>query len=561
MILHGDNINEKLANLMNSRNQHVNKKTNKTAILKMAQGNMPKHQIPGSLTKVTDKSELLMSSSSSISSNNNSSSTKVDPVVENTMKSNSTVQYYIATQPVFTLNNNNQSEQMAMIVHRNEIPSPNIKPITSFNQLHVFCFAYNPVRNILYMGTQSGVMFMDLSMKKPYSQKLGTLNATINCLAFDTRDYSRLYCGHNDAASNFVSWYDGNDWQTLDQGLNAPCLTMIFDSTGKTLFMGGKFTEINGFRLKSRYVCGYHVESKRWVQIGNCGLDNTCKTLAFDSACRRLYIGGDFTSFVDRMGISQPCDYILVYDMNNSNWIPYGTEALFTGVNGPVNCMAFDTVRGRLYVGGAFFESASSTTAVVTSPSIAYYQFTPNRDGKLVRGTFTCLASGAHLSNECCGMFLDNQTGRVFCTGFFTAYSNERNDMMNARGVNFAIWDPVGESWINYGPAPIHVQNADRQISMSDSLMCSICIPSSDMEDGLGIGRVFLGGKMGTKTNGVDKKTAIEISGLNSFEITSQVIVKMAGDNKSIAVLPHYNTASTFLYSGGKWSQIRTGVY
>ena len=350
----------------------TNKKTNKTAILKMAQGNMPKHQIPGSLTKVTDKSELLMSSSSSISSNNNSSSTKVDPVVENTMKSNSTVQYYIATQPVFTLNNNNQSEQMAMIVHRNEIPSPNIKPITSFNQLHVFCFAYNPVRDILYMGTQSGVMFMDLSMKKPYSQKLGTLNATINCLAFDTRDYSRLYCGHNDAASNFVSWYDGNDWQTLDQGLNAPCLTMIFDSTGKTLFMGGKFTEINGFRLKSRYVCGYHVESKRWVQIGNCGLDNTCKTLAFDSACRRLYIGGDFTSFVDRMGISQPCDYILVYDMNNSNWIPYGTEALFTGVNGPVNCMAFDTVRGRLYVGGAFFESASSTTAVVTSLSLIH---------------------------------------------------------------------------------------------------------------------------------------------------------------------------------------------
>ena len=105
--------------------------------------------------------------------------------------------------------------------------------------------------------------------------------------------------GHSDIYVSYVAKYsiETNSWSSLSGGLQGYCNALAYDSDENALYVGGTFTSV-GDRENSQaahHIAKYYVEHQKWDNM-NGGVNNVVNSLCFDSTHKSLYIGGTFTA-------------------------------------------------------------------------------------------------------------------------------------------------------------------------------------------------------------------------------------------------------------------------
>ena len=105
--------------------------------------------------------------------------------------------------------------------------------------------------------------------------------------------------GHSDIYVSYVAKYsiETNTWSSLSGGLQGYCNALAYDADENALYVGGTFTSV-GDRENSQaahHIAKYYVEHQKWDTM-NGGVNNVVNSLCFDSTHKSLFVGGTFTS-------------------------------------------------------------------------------------------------------------------------------------------------------------------------------------------------------------------------------------------------------------------------
>jgi len=205
-------------------------------------------------------------------------------------------------------------------------------------------YAYDSSRNRMYVGggftrvfdlsqiflQVNNVAAWDIAGK--YWARLGSsgtingVDASVNALVIDSSN-SRLYVGGNfkkmsdaskaDQSANCVVYWDisNNLWgqmggsTTLTNGLDGSCNALAIDNSNGIVYVGGNFRKVRDSTTvdqSANYVAYWNVNTNTWSRLGatdvsyNNGLNQQCRSLVYDPSKTQLYVGGDFTAFIEQ---------------------------------------------------------------------------------------------------------------------------------------------------------------------------------------------------------------------------------------------------------------------
>jgi hypothetical protein len=184
----------------------------------------------------------------------------------------------------------------------------------------------------------------------------GTSGA-VHALAWDG---ANLYAGGDfttagAVTANYIArWGDNkgkDEWFALGSGMDGPVHALAWDGVGASLYAGGDFTTAGGGAANriARWNSG------TWNALGS-GIGNTVNALAWDGT--NLYAGGAFTT-----AAGKAANYIARW--HSGAWSPLATSAVGSGMNGPVNALAWDgdSLYDSLYAGGAFSQAGGKPSS------------------------------------------------------------------------------------------------------------------------------------------------------------------------------------------------------
>jgi trimeric autotransporter adhesin len=199
--------------------------------------------------------------------------------------------------------------------------------------------------------------------------------------ACDTLDCSFFGNQPPFTGANRIARWDGAAWYPLDNGVNDPVNSLVWD--GANLYAGGLFT-----RLCSNVFCSTpHIDANGvnriarwdgvlWHSLGN-GVNAGVIGLAWDSA--NLYIGGYFT----RLCSNANCSAVDSNVNRSARWDGTDWNSLGSGVNRSVWALVRDenSSSDSLYVGGEFDAAGGKPSAKIgrwqiepeVAPSAAVY--------------------------------------------------------------------------------------------------------------------------------------------------------------------------------------------
>ena len=147
-------------------------------------------------------------------------------------------------------------------------------------------------------------------------------------------------------------------------GTNGLVLTLAFDSSKQILYVGGKFTTNGSGSLSLNYIGGYFISNQTWFPLGtnsSNGIVNNgfvfVDALTFDNSNKILYIGGQFSNVSG--SFSSPVNNIVGYNTTTETFFTLG-QGSNNGIIGRVLSIAFDSVSGVLFVGGAFAKTGNN---------------------------------------------------------------------------------------------------------------------------------------------------------------------------------------------------------
>lgn len=171
---------------------------------------------------------------------------------------------------------------------------------------------------------------------------------------------NEIYVGGNfenigGTTAKFFAKWDGNKWDTVVSGLNAPVNVIFFEESGK-LWIGGQFTSIQG--TATSYLASS--ENGQWQTYDFLN----GQVRSFSKFNDKVFIGGDFT-FNSINGNEDETSCVAYYE--NSEWKQAGVLGNHPGAK--VFSLVFDE-KGMLYAGGIFYSFSGDT---LTIENIAAY--------------------------------------------------------------------------------------------------------------------------------------------------------------------------------------------
>jgi hypothetical protein len=285
----------------------------------------------------------------------------------------------------------------------------------------------------------------------------------------------RLYIGGNfnkigNLVCNNIAMYDGNKWNSLENGLNSEVLSLCIDLSNN-LFVGGSFSGTD--TVNSTNIIKWN--GIKWISLDG-GVDRNVSVVSTLSN-GKIVIGGDFTSSVTS---GTPLQKIATW--NGTNWINLGAEFLN---DKNIYGMAVNTVTNKIYIGGyndlpvselnvntnvwtTLTDSNSNTlTQIINTVTIDKSTGNPVFGGIIgnfgtVTNVFNAISfdlltntwvpltgqDGYGLDSQCYKLYYDNINRRIIAGGFFTYLTNGTNigTKLNLIATwNGKNWNPIGK--------------------------------------------------------------------------------------------------------------------
>lgn len=277
-----------------------------------------------------------------------------------------------------------------------------------------------------------------------FFNEIGNSGPNCNCVAkYDGTNWSALGTGRNDAVFALamdgngdlyaggldgVGKWNGSTWTelgTIASNDTIYALAVI----GTTLYVGGKFTQING--VSANYLAKW--DGSSWSPVDPNGMDGPVRALAVYGT--DLIAGGTFTT-----AGGTTVNYIARWD--GSTWHAFGN-----GMNGPVYTL--NNVEGILYVGGGFTQADGNTVNGIASwngatwtgygdgiqTGKAVYALTTGTDGLYIGGNFRLVGNKPSIFF---GKYNFSSTAllaaKIFLEGAYDSSTDEMTTTLNTSG-------------------------------------------------------------------------------------------------------------------------------
>lgn len=175
-------------------------------------------------------------------------------------------------------------------------------------------------------------------------------NAVVRSVAVAPNGYIYV-CGDftsiGGVAANYVAYWDGSAWNAMGAGLNNAGWSIAIAPNGN-VYVGGDFTTAGGITAaKIAYWDG-----GSWHHLGTyAGLNDAVNSMVFNSSGSILYVGGSFTT---EYGGGLTLTRVASYDVAGGTF-----SAMGNGFNGIVYDLVF--ARNSLYAAGNFSLSGSDS--------------------------------------------------------------------------------------------------------------------------------------------------------------------------------------------------------
>jgi hypothetical protein len=266
------------------------------------------------------------------------------------------------------------------------------------------------------------------------------LNDGLYALVFDDTGRALYVAGRftsvsGVSATHIARWdVTLGSWSPLGGGLygNYPPfpVTLTLDDTGSTVYAGGNFTMAG--EVRANRIARWDQATASWSALGD-GMNDRVLALAWDSAGSALYAGGDFTT---AGGVST--HFIAKWD--GTAWSPLGS-----GTDLPVNALALDDA-GNLYAGGGGWYDSSGE-----SPT--------NHIAKWDGESWSSLGS---VNGSVRALAWDSARSLLYAGGWFTSV-----DGISANHIakwNGTAWSPLGSGLRYEGVAALAVDSSRSRV-------------------------------------------------------------------------------------------------
>ncbi len=167
--------------------------------------------------------------------------------------------------------------------------------------------------------------------------------------------------------ANFLAKWDGSTWSAvsgLSTDLNDWGNTLEYDPASNSLYIGGRYTDVNGIPEADR-IAKVALGTGVWSALGGDGagsgsLGGMVTSIALNTS-GQVFVGGFFTN-VNNGGVVIPeADYIAKWD--GANWSALGSNGSGNGaLNSVVGAIEIDG-SNNLYAGGSFYDAAGVSAA------------------------------------------------------------------------------------------------------------------------------------------------------------------------------------------------------
>ena len=204
-------------------------------------------------------------------------------------------------------------------------------------------------------------------------------------------------------------------YMPMGGGPNDYIWSMAFDPSARKLYMGGDFTSytINGTAISQRRLSRFNQDGTvdSFVPQGTTkGFSSTVSAITFDSS-GRVYAGGAFTTYTDTVTSTQN----RLTRLNADGTADTTYVSTTGGFNGNVSSLALDASTGKLYVGGAF------TSYNKGGATVQNYIARLNSDGTL---DTSFIPAGAGFNGAVSALVYDAVAGKLYVGGAFTSFTN-----------------------------------------------------------------------------------------------------------------------------------------
>ena len=195
---------------------------------------------------------------------------------------------------------------------------------------------------------------------------------------------------------------DGTKDETFNigSGFDSHIENICFDNTNKKIYCGGDFTTFNG--STQNYLVRLNTDGSKDMSF-NFGtwFNNVIRAMFFDEINQKLYVGGIFTTF---NGATQNRLIRLNIDGTKDSSFNIGT-----GFDNTIRSLYFDKTNQKIYVGGSFTTFNGSTQNRLIRL---------NLDGS----KDTSFDIGTGFDNDIYLIYFDNTNQKIYVGGTFTTF-------------------------------------------------------------------------------------------------------------------------------------------
>jgi citrate lyase gamma subunit len=257
---------------------------------------------------------------------------------------------------------------------------------------------------------------------------------------------------------NYIAQWDISNqvWKSLgnkiNRGANSNIYAISLDSSNVQLYVGGGFTTVydnsNTSGLSANRVARWDISNQTWMQLGNTtynGTNNLIQGLLVDSSNSQVYVGGSFTTVQDVSNtVALSANRVARWDISNQTWRQFGNTT-YNGTNNQVYAFSIDSLRGQLYVGGAFATVQDvSNTVGLSANNIAKWNISNQTWAQLGNTTYNGTNSGVNW------LTIDTLNSQLYVGGSFTTVKDVSNTVaLSAK--NVARWDISNQTWRQFG--------------------------------------------------------------------------------------------------------------
>jgi hypothetical protein len=154
---------------------------------------------------------------------------------------------------------------------------------------------------------------------------------------------------------NRIGYWNINNsvFNSLASGVDASVNALSLDASNNKLYIGGAYLTASGGTVTMNRVGYWNINKNNFYGLSG-GLDGAVRSMDYDTSNNVLYLGGEFNNTISGTVLNK----LGLFNLNTNAYAGFTSNG-FTGLNGNVNYVRYNSDKNGLYMAGEFTQSTS----------------------------------------------------------------------------------------------------------------------------------------------------------------------------------------------------------